>query len=520
VSGRNAARAAVLLGLLLLSGESALEAQTLINTAGATYETVGGTDSTVSNPVQTVIIRPVALLQKALLGPSVAHAGDTVQYRLDYGNGSTAAALGSAVLTDTLPIGFDYVTSQPSATVTGRVLQWSLGDLPPGAAGQALVTLTVSASVTDTLHVRNSAALASQNASTQVAIASEVQLIGPLSRSLTLLKTADVLEVGLGETAPFTLAVSNTGALPIRDIRVDDQLPAGTRFSRGASSGADSVSAAGQQLTFFVAGPLAPGEVRRIRYAAAVVSASAEILWNTAAATAEAGTVRSAESRAGVRLRRSDQMATRAAIGTVWLDLDNDGVQGPGDPGVEGAQVWTPDGEVVTTDKYGRFSYRNLRAGQHGFRIDPASLPPEYGLADADHEGEIVVRDATGWTSPRVDFRLVSRAGALAEVDLPTTLRFSASSTPKPVVEDTTASRITLVSERKPALDSTAADLTSQAAIVPRPKFSTLDSVQVRFGFTRADLSPEAGRMLELAATALRQTGPYRVEITGHTDSF
>ncbi len=59
--------------------------------------------------------------------------GDTVRYRLDYGNGSTAAALGSAVLTDTLPNGFDYVTSQPAATVTGRVLQWSLGDLPPGA---------------------------------------------------------------------------------------------------------------------------------------------------------------------------------------------------------------------------------------------------------------------------------------------------------------------------------------------------------------------------------------------------
>ena len=353
------------------------------------------------------------------------------------------------MLTDTLPNGFDYVTSQPAAIVTGRVLQWSLGDLAPGVAGQAVVTLTVSPNVTDTLRVRNSAALASMNASTQVAIASEVQLVGPLSRSLALLKTADVLEVGLGETAPFTLAVTNTGALPLGDLRIVDQLPAGARFSRTSLSGADSVLASGQQLTFFVDGPLAPGELRRIRYSAAVVSATAEILWNTAVATAEAGSIQSVESRAGVRLRRSDQMATRAAIGSVWLDRNGDGVRGPDDPGVEGAEVWTPDGEAVTTDQYGRFSYRNLRAGQHGFRIDPASLPPEYGLADADHEGEIVVRDATGWTSPRVDFRLVSRAGSLAGVSLPVTQRYSAVSPPKPEIDDTTTSRITLVRRAK-----------------------------------------------------------------------
>jgi uncharacterized repeat protein (TIGR01451 family) len=409
---------------------SLLAQQVVANTASATYQTVGGTDSVISNPVQTVVLRPLALLQKSLVGPAIAHIGETVQYQLDYGNGSTAAALTGAVLTDSLPIGFDFVSAQPAAGVAGRVLQWSLGDLAPGASGQVRITLVVSATVTDTQRVRNAASLASLNASSQVAIASEVRLIGPPSRALALTKSADVLEAGLGETAPFTLAVSNAGTLPLADIRVVDRLPAGMRFAQGSMSGADSVRSSGQTLTFFVPGPLAPGEVHRVRYASAVVSATAQVLTNTAVATAEAGAVQSAESRAWVRLRQTDPMATRAAIGKVWVDLNGNGVQDPEDPGVEGVEVWTPDGEVATTDRDGRFSYRNLRIGQHGFRLDPASLPPEYRLAEDRNNRELVVRDATGWTTPRVEFRLLSRGASLADVALPVTWRFTALSPP------------------------------------------------------------------------------------------
>ena len=112
-----------------------------------------------------------------------------------------------------------------------------------------------------------------------------------------------------------------------------------------------------------------------MRYAVAIVSAGEPNIRNTAYATALDGSVRSNEASAWIRVNEAWPMETRTAIGKVWVDLNDDGVQDAGEPGVDGASIWTADGEVATTDARGRFSYRNLRPGRHAFRLDPASLP-------------------------------------------------------------------------------------------------------------------------------------------------
>src|SRR5204862_7571964 len=134
---------------------------------------------------------------------------------------------------------------------------------------------------------------------------------------------------------------------------------------------------------------------------------------NSAYASGENESVLSPRVVATVHVRTAMPRETRTAFGKVWADLDGDGAQSAGEPGVEGVDVWTDDGDVATTDKDGRYSFHNLRPGRHSFRVDRASLPAGYRAGAADKAEDVAVRDASGWTTPRVDFRLVASAGRL-----------------------------------------------------------------------------------------------------------
>src|SRR3989441_637466 len=136
-----------------------------------------------------------------------------------------------------------------------------------------------------------------------------------------------------------------------------------------------------------------------------------------AVASARAGALQpvSPQAVAWVRVRRAWPMETRAAIGKVWIDRDGTGVHGPTDSGLAGIDIWTEDGGVVTTDSTGKFSFANLRPGRHAFRLDPRTLPSDYRIADED----IQTVESSGWTTPRVDFRIAPVAARDAEATRP-----------------------------------------------------------------------------------------------------
>ncbi len=405
----------------------AMQTGFVTNLAAASYQTIAGTDSVGSDTARTTLVYPEFSLEKTLLSPTVAQIGDDVRYTLRYGNWSSAAIARDVVVSDTLPGGLEFVSSQPAAAVSDSILTWTLGDLAPGDTATIDLTVRVSDLVRDTLVAINQAILTASNAlADEVAAADAVRLVGLTSSQLSLDKTADVIEVGLGETVPYTLTLENTGLAPLSDLRIYDRLPEGARFSQGSMLGADSIQAKGRDLTIFVAGPLGPGAIHTVRYAAAIVSARERTLANTAYATAEGDLVRSTDIVAWVSVRSSWPMETRSAIGKVWVDLNDDGIQQAGEPGVAGVDIWTDDGEVVASDGDGKFSLRNLRPGRHAFRLDPTTLPLAYRLPGDDLANDMVTLDADGWTTPRVNFRLIPRVATLRQVILPVSWTFSA----------------------------------------------------------------------------------------------
>jgi uncharacterized repeat protein (TIGR01451 family) len=392
-------------------------ARTVDNRGNVTVAWSGGSDTTLSNAVQTSVLTPVLSLDKQLASPAVAGMGQQVHYTLRYANATGAASAQSVVVTDTLPVGLQYVSATSTPAVTGQVLTWSLGTLAAGQNGAIDLVLAVAPTVRDTVLVRNVAFLQAQSTTALSAAAAPLALVGPPTAALGLDLSADVLQVGVGEAIPYTVTVRNPGTLTVSDMRLTTRLPVGARYVPGSSIGADSTVVVGGDLISFTAAPLAPGASRTVHFVAALVSAPGTVVEAraTAGGLVSGGRAASPEAFAWVQVRRAWPMETRAAIGKVWADANGDRVQGSGDAGLAGIDIWTEDGLVATTDSSGKFSFTNLRPGRHAFRIDLRTLPAAYRIAGE----EIQMVEASGWTTPRVDFRVVPVGAGAAEAPQP-----------------------------------------------------------------------------------------------------
>src|SRR6266511_3458307 len=346
-----------------------------------------GFDGAVSGSVRdllSVSSAPIAFSVTKQVDRATAAVGDVLTYTLDYVAAGTDSA--SAVqLADTIPVGASYV----AGTIRfNGILQTDAAD---GDAGRLV-------------------------ASGNGVVAVSLGTVAAGSAGSFKFQAADALEVGVGEAIPYTTTVRNPGTLTVTDLQIAVQLPVGARYVAGSVIGADSGVVAGGRLVLYSAAPLAPGTSRTLRYVAALISAPGTVAEARAVATGQVtgGLAGSPEAIAWVQIRRAWPMETRAAIGKVWVDANGDGRQGAGEGGLANVDIWTEDGMVATTDSTGKFSFTNVLPGRHAFRLDPRSIPDGYRLATED----IQLVDASGWTTPRVDFRLVAtsaRAGVATQ---------------------------------------------------------------------------------------------------------
>ncbi|HEX2189404.1 MAG TPA: SdrD B-like domain-containing protein, partial [Longimicrobiaceae bacterium] len=364
-----------------------------------------GDNQVASTPAETRVGEGRLEVGKERLGSGPVRAGGEVAYRLTWANRS-ASPVRDALLVDTLPAELSLLHAEGSPETEGRVVRWRLGTLQPGAAGSFSLSARVSPAAVAGVRLVNRAVASGGGVAAAVAEAAPVTVVPAEARGLELRKTAGSLEAGVGETVVYTLAVRNPGDAPLDGVVVRDLLPEGTRLVEGSVWGADSARVAGRELRLAVPA-LAPGAERTLRYALALVAPGREGSVGNRAWAEAAGGARSDTAVAWVRLRRGFALQGRTLVGKVWLDEDGDGRQGPGEEGVPGASVWSADGEVVTTDREGRFSFRDLRAGTHVLRLDTLGLPAGYTTARPGEELLTVRMD--GWTAPRAAFRLVRR---------------------------------------------------------------------------------------------------------------
>lgn len=368
-----------------------------------------GTDTIAAQAITTMLHYPRVSVGKRLLNGTTFREGQTAEFELSYANVSDAA-LRAAVLTDTLPEGLLFVSAEPVPDrVDGRVVEWSLGTLEPGVTGGIRVVTRVEdldvtgvSSLINRVTLNGGAGTAFASAAATAAAALDVRRFA--GEELVVRKRAGALEASAGDAVVYAVELENIGDVPLTDVVLTDLMPGSLRLVPGDIAGVDSVRQGRDGIQFHLTGEIPAGATRTIRYRAVVLGGGSGPIDNRAFATAEAGAVLSDTSLARLRVRSGPSAPARTLIGRVWLDVNDNRIQDPGEPGVAGVDVWTAGGLVVRTDAQGRFSLQNLQPGVHALRIDTLGVGTRYRVPDEER-----VRDVrmNGWTAGRAALRLV-----------------------------------------------------------------------------------------------------------------
>jgi len=266
------------------------------NGAQPTTIPVGGQSSTSASALRAE--KQVAVLND-VAPTGVVSPGDTLRYTIVLSNSGTTDLTG-LTLTDPIPAGLTYVSSSPTATLTGTTLTWTNLSVPANGS----LTLTFDAKIdsfTDAERIFSNQGTVyspqvgsvltdgngdpSDGAQPTVIVA--VTTTGSGAPNLDLQKrwslvgnAAGGTEVNPGDIVRYTLVVSNTGSAAANDVRIveEDTLPSQVTFISGSVLTSSGILVSENPLIVNV-GTLNPG-------AQATVSFRVEVNPGTAGQTA------------------------------------------------------------------------------------------------------------------------------------------------------------------------------------------------------------------------------------------
>jgi uncharacterized repeat protein (TIGR01451 family) len=172
--------------------------------------------------------------------------GGTIEYVISATNPSQVDAKAITV-TDTLPDGVQYVSSDPAAQVSGQTLTWSLGNIAPNATR----TVTIQAKATRTGKFENCAEVKGEYNLADRCCATTVVTAPKLA-----IEKKCPAEVIICDPITYTIIVKNNGDGPARNVKVTDNLPSGIATADGKTTVTETWP------------ELKPGESKEIRISA------------------------------------------------------------------------------------------------------------------------------------------------------------------------------------------------------------------------------------------------------------
>lgn len=189
-----------------------------------------------------------------LAAPQVA-AGATFTATLSYRNNGPAPADASQ-LTDTLPAGISFVSSNPApSSQSGQTMSWNLGTLADQATGTIDLVLRADPALANNTTVTNQSQISTTTSDrTSSNNTSSAQTLVVTRSDVAVTKTGPA-RVSAGDSVSFTISYINNGPSVARAVVIEDTLPSELDFV--SATPAPATNAAGV-LTWNI-GDLNPG---------------------------------------------------------------------------------------------------------------------------------------------------------------------------------------------------------------------------------------------------------------------
>ncbi len=218
----------------------------------------------------TKVVQAVLDIRKT--GPAEANLGADFSYDITVRNQGDGGAT-AVTVTDTLPAGLTFVSAAPTGAVSGNTVTWNVGALSSGAS--TAIRLTVKGNRIGIQE--NVVVVTSAQEGTDTARASTLILAPAVS-----IEKTGPSAIPSGYTRTYILSVTNTGEIPLNDVIVTDELPAGLSYQSSIPTG----TVAGNRITW----NLSTLAVRQQKTIAVVLRGEGQGTWtNVATVTTREG---------------------------------------------------------------------------------------------------------------------------------------------------------------------------------------------------------------------------------------
>lgn len=211
-----------------------------------------------------------------------------------------------------------------------------------------------------------------------------------LEDAILLTKNSTKKTATMGDIVPYTIIVENQTPALITPFTMKDMIPAGFKYVDG-SARIDGIfrEPKGEEVLAWSNLTLEPNSTITLTYHLVVGTGVVEgnIYRNKAIAIHDlTETNISNETVAEVLVVEEIIFSGSLVIGKVFNDLNGDGVQQQGEEGIQGVQIVSTSGLVVTTDAFGRYHIDDLEVGSSSrgvnfiLKVDPTTLPPDFAF--------------------------------------------------------------------------------------------------------------------------------------------